>query len=262
MCDVIREEEEKKSTQRNGTCQVFKKKTKKPQKREKRTRWEFEQNQRHNTTKDISLIMLEQHHGSGRRGSSCGWCSSSLSVPSCSSSSVSSSVSATRTRKGAPRMITFRKKTRQPISSARKKSTMTSWSSSFTSSARSSVNDRMNSWTSCSTSSSSSLFLSRPRATRDYDGRGCDESFSASRRDQIVVVSQLRNRKNKHHRTRAILPDSNTSAETANNSSSTSNGIEQVEGAQPLDEMYAIPGVRLSRATKRRRETPCEECLG
>ena len=63
-------------------------------------------------------------------------------------------------------------------------------------------------------------------------------------RDQIVVVSEakLRNRKNKH-RTRAILPDSNTSAETANNSSSTSNGIEQVEGAQPLDETYAIPGV-------------------
>ena len=102
----------------------------------------------------------------------------------------------------------------------------------------------MNSWTNCSTSSSSSLFLSRPRATRDCDGRGCDESFSASRRDQIVVVSEakLRNRKNKH-RTRAILPDSNTSAETANNSSSTSNGIEQVEGAQPLDETYAIPGV-------------------
>ena len=102
----------------------------------------------------------------------------------------------------------------------------------------------MNSWTNCSTSSSSSLFLSRPRTTRDYDGRGCDESFSASRRDQIVVVSEakLRNRKNKH-RTRAILPDSNTSAETANNSSSTSNGIEQVEGAQPLDETYAIPGV-------------------
>ena len=105
----------------------------------------------------------------------------------------------------------------------------------------------MNSWTNCSTSSSSSssLFLSRPRATRDYDGRGCDESFSASRRDQIVVVSEakLRNRKNKH-RTRAILPDSNTpAAETANNSSSTSNGIEQVEGAQPLDETYAIPGV-------------------
>ena len=103
----------------------------------------------------------------------------------------------------------------------------------------------MNSWTSCSTSSSSSsLFLSRPRATRDDDGKGCDGNFSASRRVQIVVVSQLRNRKNKHHRTRAILPDSNTpAAETANNSSSTSNGIEMVEGAQPLDETYAIPGV-------------------
>tara|TARA_B110000483_G_scaffold237024_2_gene311119 strand:- start:2926 stop:5256 length:2331 start_codon:yes stop_codon:yes gene_type:complete len=108
----------------------------------------------------------------------------------------------------------------------------------------------MNSWTSCSTSSSSSsLFLSRPRATREYDGRGCDESFSASRRDQIVVseakkmtLAKLRNRKNKH-RTHAILPDSNTSAETATNSSNSINGIEQVEGAQPLDETYAIPGV-------------------
>ena len=172
--------------------------------------------------------------------------SASSSVPSYSSSVSPSSASRYYRRK----RLTRRTKTRQqPISSAREKTTTTSWSSSFTSSsARSGVNDnRMNSWTNCSTSSSSSssLFLSRPRATRDYDGRGCDESFSASRRDQIVVVSEakLRNRKNKHHRTRAILPDSNTSAETANNSSSTSNGIEQVEGAQPLDETYAIPGV-------------------
>ncbi|CAL6345654.1 unnamed protein product [Bathycoccus prasinos] len=183
---------------------------------------------------------------SGRHGSSCGWCSSSLSVPSCSSSSVS----ATTTRKGCSSYDYFRrKKTRQPISSAQKTTTALS-SSSLTSSARSGVNDRINSWTSCSTSSSSSsLFLSRPRATREYDGRGCDESFSASRRDQIVVseakkmtLAKLRNRKNKH-RTHAILPDSNTSAETATNSSNSINGIEQVEGAQPLDETYAIPGV-------------------
>ena len=87
------------------------------------------------------------------------------------------------------------------------------------------------------------------------------------RRDEIKSSSSRRGEtakpKNKHHRTRAILPDSNTSAETANNSSSTSNGIEQVEGAQPLDETYAIPGVRFALATRgRKRGAPCEECLG
>ena len=36
------------------TSSSVKKTKQKPQKREKRTRWEFEQNQRHNNTKDIS----------------------------------------------------------------------------------------------------------------------------------------------------------------------------------------------------------------
>ena len=45
------------------------------------------------------------------------------------------------------------------------------------------------------------------------------------------------------HRTRAILPDSTPTNTPTNENSSNLGGAEQVEGAQPKDESYAIPGI-------------------
>jgi len=129
---------------------------------------------------------------------------------------------------------------------------------------------RMNSWTSCSTSKKHSNSdddgsdarrrrrrTSPLRATATM--RGDDDisrrlgAFVAKESDYRNDKNGARNRRNTKHRTHAILPDS-TPANTMSSSSSSSskdgngsngnnNGTEQVEGAQPLDESYAIPGI-------------------
>jgi len=129
---------------------------------------------------------------------------------------------------------------------------------------------RMNSWTSCSTSKRNDCgsLLRRRRKTSPLKAtatRGDDDSSSSSssrRRRLCAFVANedlyqndkngARNRRNTKHRTHAILPDStpantmsssSSSSKDGNSSNGNNNGTEQVEGAQPLDESYAIPGI-------------------
>jgi len=128
---------------------------------------------------------------------------------------------------------------------------------------------RMNSWTSCSTSKRNDCgsLLRRRRKTSPLKAtatRGDDDSSSSSsrrrRRLGAFVANEdcqndkngARNRRNTKHRTHAILPDStpantmsssSSSSKDGNSSNGNNNGTEQVEGAQPLDESYAIPGI-------------------
>ena len=63
----------------------------------------------------------------------------------------------------------------------------------------------------------------------------------------IFVKVKKKKKINAAHRTRAILPDSTPTNTPTNENSSNLGGAEQVEGAQPKDESYAIPGIpRLS----------------
>ena len=55
--------------------------------------------------------------------------------------------------------------------------------------------------------------------------------------------SRKKKKKINAHRTRAILPDSTPTNTPTNENSSNLGGGEQVEGAQPKDESYAIPGI-------------------